>query len=1352
MALKRPWRRRIAIAASAAAIAGGAAIALGPAAPWVVDHFADGQRVWRLGHLRLEGVSGSWLGALHADHLSIADDDGVWFEANDIALDWRPQDILSGGLSINTAHAHRVQILRQPKLSPASPSSGAGIDVHLGDMHVDALDVGEQALGEAANFTANLSLDLRDDTLSSLNVALRRTDSDADHVIASYRAGPRYLLNVDIDGEAGGILSRAIGAPDKTLRVNGSGEGTEQSGEEHFRATLDADELASGQVQWTPTAWRTTTNARLDALPGLAELAHRIGPTLAFNATGARVGDFTARAETPFLAIDLTGALDENRGVTGPTHFVAATQRLSDIARECPFPLGAARLEGEIRQARGTTALRGTLSGAAAEVLGHRGTFGGSVQASLNNDGFALTADLRSERGAQALLADARVNADLAYDNHRNRFALNRATFDGEAAFVDARGWARAGDGEFSGAWQSRKLGALLPNLSGGASGQWRAFAARQGQHYMWTTTVSGAGVNVGGHDVVAQMLGAAPRVDAMLRNENGGITVSHARVDGARLRAGATGRIVGGQANLALEASAQGPLNLGGATISGAADATGRLTGRLGSPTLTARATLTSFEAGGAVLERPIVDFRLAPGPRAYVGHATAQAALSGQPFTAAADVAIADATLRLSNLDAHAASLRAQGSAAISARGVSADLALNGSLDGLADGVSGGVAGQARLTPETVALDAQLTNARAGDLWLRAASISANGPYRAIAGHVELRGRLRQAPLTFTGNAAINATHGAVDADFGGQGTLAGAALATRTPLHMRWSESGLEANLDANIGDGAVAVNWTERRRALSGSAQITDAPLAPLAAIWGETATGRIDGRMTLANTRGGLSGNADITLADARLAGRQRGTLNMHIVGNLDPSRLAAQVDATSSDGLVARFEANAPVVTSTDPIRVSLAPQRRGTASWSVHGPAESLWAAARLQDQSLEGQLNGEGTLQFGAGSLTGDGHIEIANGRFEDKLSGISLTDLNARVLIDQRGVTIDHFRARDPRGGRLTATGGSASPTEGRIAVTVDNVRIADRPEARARASGELTLAWQGLHSTLSGNLNVLEANLDIAANPSSGIPTISVVEINRPDEEDRGPEQPPALPVPNGADLDVTMTAPARVYTRGRGLDAEWSLNLHLTGSSNAPRITGEARAIRGTLSLSSQPFDITDATITFDGDPLDARIDLTGERDTADLTATLRLTGTARDPEISFSSNPALPEDEILPQVLFGHSIQDLSPFEAAQVATSLAALSGRGSLDLVNAARAAAGLDRFNIAQDPTGGYLVSGGVYLTRGVYVELGRTGLGQAQTRVEWTIRPRMVLITSFLGNGDQRVSLRWRTESN
>ena len=255
---------------------------------------------------------------------------------------------------------------------------------------------------------------------------------------------------------------------------------------------------------------------------------------------------------------------------------------------------------------------------------------------------------------------------------------------------------------------------------------------------------------------------------------------------------------------------------------------------------------------------------------------------------------------------------------------------------------------------------------------------------------------------------------------------------------------------------------------------------------------------------------------------------------------------------------------------------------------------------------------------------------------------------------------------------------------------------------------------------------------------------------MIEINRHGEEDEPLEEAPHR---NGATtLNVNVTAPGRVFTRGRGVDAEWSLDMRLGGTSARPLVFGTARAVRGTLALSGQPFEIENALIEFDGDPLDARVNLTAVRDTADLTARIRLIGTARDPEVTFSSDPALPEDEILPQVLFGRGVEDLSALEAAQLAASLAALSGRASLDLVDAARAAAGLDRFNVRQDESGGFLVAGGVYLTRDVYVEIARTGLGQAQSRVEWTIRPRLVLITSFLGNGDQRVSLRWRRETD
>jgi len=60
------------------------------------------------------------------------------------------------------------------------------------------------------------------------------------------------------------------------------------------------------------------------------------------------------------------------------------------------------------------------------------------------------------------------------------------------------------------------------------------------------------------------------------------------------------------------------------------------------------------------------------------------------------------------------------------------------------------------------------------------------------------------------------------------------------------------------------------------------------------------------------------------------------------------------------------------------------------------------------------------------------------------------------------------------------------------------------------------------------------------------------------------------------------------------------------------------------------------------------------------------------------------------------------------------------------------------------------GGFLVSGGKYLTRDVYLEVARGPLGQASTAIEWRVRPQFFIISSFGGEGDQRVALRWKKD--
>jgi translocation and assembly module TamB len=210
-----------------------------------------------------------------------------------------------------------------------------------------------------------------------------------------------------------------------------------------------------------------------------------------------------------------------------------------------------------------------------------------------------------------------------------------------------------------------------------------------------------------------------------------------------------------------------------------------------------------------------------------------------------------------------------------------------------------------------------------------------------------------------------------------------------------------------------------------------------------------------------------------------------------------------------------------------------------------------------------------------------------------------------------------------------------------------------------------------------------------------------------------------------------------------------VDAEWSLDLLVAGDISAPELAGEARLLRGEAQLAGRPLIFSRGAVRFRGPLMDAELDIVAEQETPDLTARVVLSGTVGAPEIRLENDQGLPEDETAPLLLFGATQAELSALQAAQLASRLSALTGGSAFDFVDLTRRIAGLDRFDIRTEEDG-VLVSGGRYLTRQVYVELGRNGLGEAQTRMEWLLRPDLTLITSFSGDREQRVSLRWREE--
>jgi translocation and assembly module TamB len=229
------------------------------------------------------------------------------------------------------------------------------------------------------------------------------------------------------------------------------------------------------------------------------------------------------------------------------------------------------------------------------------------------------------------------------------------------------------------------------------------------------------------------------------------------------------------------------------------------------------------------------------------------------------------------------------------------------------------------------------------------------------------------------------------------------------------------------------------------------------------------------------------------------------------------------------------------------------------------------------------------------------------------------------------------------------------------------------------------------------------------------------------------------------------LDLDASAANRVFIRSNSLDTEWAFDVDIGGTTAAPRVDGVATLVRGDITMVGERFELEQARINFDGDPREATIDLTARRDSADIAVTIHVTGTAESPKIELSSTPSYPQDEVLAHVLFGRATSELTPLEAAQLASALASLtSGGGGFDLLGPLRETLGVDRLGVRGDGAGGALVSGGRYIAEDVYLEVASTPTGLAQASIEWELRPRLELVSRFGLGRDSAVSLRWRKD--
>ncbi|MDN3646051.1 translocation/assembly module TamB domain-containing protein [Pontixanthobacter aestiaquae] len=470
-------------------------------------------------------------------------------------------------------------------------------------------------------------------------------------------------------------------------------------------------------------------------------------------------------------------------------------------------------------------------------------------------------------------------------------------------------------------------------------------------------------------------------------------------------------------------------------------------------------------------------------------------------------------------------------------------------------------------------------------------------------------------------------------------------------------------------------------------------------------------------------------------------------IDLALVSNLSASELELRAVADEGNTRRGRIQARIGGLAQSGGLVSRL---RRGNLFGQLryNGPAESVWRLAAIEAFDLTGPLSATANVTGTLADPLVRGSIRSDDLRVQSALSGTDIRNMSVRGSFSGSRLRLSRFSGETDNGGSVSGSGtidlvdlGERGPALD-IKVAAKNARLLNANGIDATITGPLRLISNGIGGTIAGRVKVDRAAWALgSAAEQAGLPQINTREINIP--ADIAPARARYRPWR----YLIDAKADSRVDVDGLGLDSEWSADIRLRGTTDDPRMGGAARVVRGFYSFAGTRFELTRGRIDFnENEPIDPRLDIVAETDRTGLSVEVRVRGNALTPEITFSSTPALPEEEILSRLLFGGSITELSATDALQLGTALASLRGGAGLDPINALRTAIGLDRLRIVSaDPAlnRGTGIAIGKNIGRRFYVELITDGRGYSATEAEFRITSWLSLLASVSTIGRESV---------
>jgi translocation and assembly module TamB len=483
---------------------------------------------------------------------------------------------------------------------------------------------------------------------------------------------------------------------------------------------------------------------------------------------------------------------------------------------------------------------------------------------------------------------------------------------------------------------------------------------------------------------------------------------------------------------------------------------------------------------------------------------------------------------------------------------------------------------------------------------------------------------------------------------------------------------------------VGDGVLTTRGTLRR--------LDSGPLLPLLGVPGDVL------RSTLL-----LSGNWDVELgAQPRgqlLLQRDAGDLTLTTLAQPLPLAIEQlQLELQLHDG---RLDGRGVLLSGLGSAQASAGVElQRRDGVWGVAADAPlRIDAGADLPQLDWAAPLLGPELRVRGRLRLALHGRGSLGHPQFTGRVDGSAL-DLAwlTQGLNLRDGVLAAHFDGDSLELDRCTLHGGpgtlqlsgAAQLRDGvvgaQLSAHAERLQVLDSPDRQLVLDGDARAVVADRLLTISGALRAVRADFTLLRRPGATLSDDVVVLGRKP------PAPPPApapAALPTRVHVDGRLDFGDAFHVHGSGIDAMLTGSLHVHADDGGiVRANGTVNVERGVYTAYGQNLSITSGRVNFNG-PLDdpgLNIDATRPGLPPGVVVGVHLGGTALHPQATLSSDPAMPDTDMLSWLTLGMPLAQAGTSDIGVLQTAAAALLGSSdSVPLQTRLAHAVGLDSIGV-------------------------------------------------------------------